>query len=179
MEPLSSTRQNAGIPTFHQHNHKPLPNINNSRPGGQGQNSQIPGSRSGNDTSRPNGHLTPVISSQLAPTPPTQKQSLKKNESLFSRLVSTWITDWWGMELISWVVAALSITAIFVSLETTKNKPLPKWPFNITLNALISIFATVGQMAMMKPVVECISQLKWLWFFRSKRLALLQDFEYV
>lgn len=29
-------------------------------------------------------------------------------------------------------------------------------------------------MAMMKPVVECISQLKWLWFVRKQKLSVFQ-----
>lgn len=62
-----------------------------------------------------------------------------------------------------------------IVLESHKNRALPEWPFEITINSLISIFATLGQMAMMNPVVECISQLKWLWF--DRRRGKLIDFQ--
>lgn len=54
---------------------------------------------------------------------------------------------------------------------------LPQWPFSITINSLISVFATISQMAMMMPVVECISQLKWLWFVRKQKLADFDAFD--
>jgi len=41
---------------------------------------------------------------------------------------------------------------------------------HITLNSFVSIFATIGQMAIMKPMAECISQLKWLWFSGKEKL---------
>lgn len=107
-------------------------------------------------------------SSSLHEAPHT-KTSSKHRTSMFSgfkiptrKWTNNWITDWWGIELISWTVSAASIVAIFALLESHRGKPLPEWPLSITVNSLVSIFATVGQMTMMAPVVECISQLKWL-----------------
>lgn len=64
-----------------------------------------------------------------------------------------------------------------ILFESHKDQPLPEWPLKITIDSLISVFATIGQMAMMKPVVECISQLKWLWFVRKERLVDFQAFD--
>lgn len=125
------------------------------------------------------GGSSATVSHPLFSTPSTNScstssivaQSTKSERpSKFSRWILDWITDWWGFELVSWSIAALSMLAIFLLLEIHKNKALPKLPFKITLNSLISILATISQMAMMKPVVECISQLKWLWFVRKEKL---------
>lgn len=69
------------------------------------------------------------------------------------------------------------MAAVVIVLENYKDEPLPDWPFGITLNALISILATIAQMAMMKPVIECLSQLKWLWFVRRRNLLHFQALE--
>lgn len=87
------------------------------------------------------------------------------------------MTDWWAAELVCWVIAALSLAGIVIILQSQKNKPFPKWHFGITINSVIFILATIAQMAMMKPVVECISQLKWLWFLRRKQISGFQAFD--
>lgn len=99
------------------------------------------------------------------------------SRSKLSQWMSDWVTDWWGAELACWTISALSLVAIVVLLESHKSQPLPKWPLKLTINSLISVFATVGQMAMMKPVVEAISQLKWLWFIRKEKLVDFQVFD--
>lgn len=107
----------------------------------------------------------------------TTQNRQQDSPSKYSQWSSEWITDWWGLELACWVIAALSLVAIVIALEVHKHQPVPEWGLGITLNSLISIFATIGQMAMMKPVVECISQLKWLWFIRRENLAGIQEFD--
>lgn len=93
-------------------------------------------------------------------------------------LANEWLTDGWGVELLSWTVSVLCLFAIFVVLESHRGKPLPEWPFSITVNSLVSVFSTGAQMAMMEPIVQCISQLKWLWFFQKpQRLTEFQNFD--
>lgn len=95
----------------------------------------------------------------------------------FRLWTSDWTTDWWGIELACSAIAALSLAAIVIVLESHRGQPMPEWRFGITINSLLSIFATIGQMSMMKPVAECISQLKWLWFIRKQKLSGLQIFD--
>lgn len=101
----------------------------------------------------------------------------KRRNPDFSKWVERWFTDWWGSEVTSWLFGALSIGAIIITLNIHNGRPLPDWPFGITLNALISIFATIGEMAMMRPVTECISQLKWLWFRKRRPLNEFEAFD--
>lgn len=87
------------------------------------------------------------------------------------------MTDWWGAEIASWFVATLSLFGIVIALETYKGISLPNWPLGITLNSLISILATIDQSAMMKPIVESMSQLKGLWFVRKEKILAFQAFD--
>lgn len=111
-----------------------------------------------------------IYSSKVEPINPSRV-------SKFCEWKTKWVTDWWAMELVCWLIAALSLLGIVVTLESHRNQPVPNWPFDITINSLISILATIGQMAMMQPVVECISQLKWLWFLRRERISRFQAFD--
>lgn len=138
------------------------------------------------DNLETNQHSNGATKSLLSPAVPTVghfstnkmgQHPKQKFPSGFSRWISEWITDWWGLELACWSIAVLSLIAIVIILESHKNKPLPEYGLGITLNSLIAIFATISQMAMMKPIAECISQLKWLWFIRKQKLGRFQTFD--
>lgn len=103
---------------------------------------------------------------------PQRRDSPKKGR--FTKWIDKWFTNGWGMEIVNWFFASFAITAIVITLQLHDGKTLPEWPFDLTLNALISIFATIGEISLMMPVTACISQLKWLSFTRKRSL---QDFE--
>ena len=87
------------------------------------------------------------------------------------------ITDWWLFELLSWLVSMISLTTIVVVLLVYHNRPIPEWPLSITLNSIISILSTIAKAALIMPVAESISQLKWVWFTRSNRLIDFQTID--
>lgn len=76
--------------------------------------------------------LPPLAVTQLQ----TQKSKTPKlsSPSKLSQWMIEWITDWWGAELICWAIAAVSLAAIVIILESHKNEPLARWSFGITLN---------------------------------------------
>ncbi len=80
--------------------------------------------------------------------------------SLWDRLV----TNWWGLELAAWLSATLSTFAIVVVFARFDQKPVSSWRSGVTPNALLQILSQIGQTAVLLPVVESISQLKWLWY---------------
>jgi hypothetical protein len=84
-------------------------------------------------------------------------------------------TNGWGWEVLGWIVATLSLVAIVGILITFNHRALPQWPYQINLNTLISIFSQISSTALLGPLTECISQLKWLWF--TRRSQPLHDFE--
>lgn len=70
-----------------------------------------------------------------------------------SNICRRWFSNW-AMEILSCVIASLCLAAIFGILFTHQGLPLPQWPLNITINALISVFTAIFKMALMVPIAE-------------------------
>ncbi|CAL3969892.1 unnamed protein product [Diplocarpon coronariae] len=83
----------------------------------------------------------------------------------------------WKWELLSLFGTASALVAIIIVLVHYNGKPSPSWPYEITLNTLVSVFSTLLKALMMLTVAECISQLKWIWFKNPRSLADLTTFE--
>ncbi|PYH89369.1 hypothetical protein BO71DRAFT_389806 [Aspergillus ellipticus CBS 707.79] len=77
----------------------------------------------------------------------------------------------WAWEILSCVIAVVALIAIIVVLYNYDNAPMPDWPYGITLNALISLLVTIMKAAMVFPITEGLSQLKWSWFNESNKLS--------
>ncbi|KFY46556.1 hypothetical protein V494_00432 [Pseudogymnoascus sp. VKM F-4513 (FW-928)] len=86
------------------------------------------------------------------------------------------VTNWWWLEIVGLVLCILSLMATVIILDKYNGKPINDWPYKITLNAVISVVATMTQMALMLPVTSSLSQLKWLWF--NEKPHPLADFEF-
>lgn len=83
-------------------------------------------------------------------------------------------TDWWLWELCSLLCSVISLVAIVLVLRLHEGRPLPQWPFSITINSLVSVFATIFSATISVPVAEGISQAKWQWF---QQYHTLEDIE--
>jgi hypothetical protein len=84
---------------------------------------------------------------------------------------------WWIVEAAAWMVSVLTLAIIIATLALTDGKPLPTWPMNITLNSFISFMSTLMKAACAVPIVECISQLKWLRFRKAGAVRDIQTFD--
>ncbi|KAF2148843.1 hypothetical protein K461DRAFT_324306 [Myriangium duriaei CBS 260.36] len=85
--------------------------------------------------------------------------------------------DHWWHELMSLALSILCIASIAIVLFNLDHKPLSSWQMSIRPNALISIFAVISKAALMFPVAQSISQLKWLHYTNTTRPLLdLQRF---
>ena len=89
--------------------------------------------------------------------------------NLATSLYSTWITNWWTLEILSWLSAAWALAMIALTLGLYHGRPLPHWPSGITMNSLLSVLSQIGQWGLMGSVAKTLGQLKWLWFARRKR----------
>ena len=89
--------------------------------------------------------------------------------NLVPSIYSTWITNWWTLEILSWFSAASALSMIVLSLGLLHDKPLPQWPSGITVNSLVSVLSQIGQWGLMGSVAKALGQLKWLWFTRPKK----------
>ncbi|QKX62390.1 uncharacterized protein TRUGW13939_09549 [Talaromyces rugulosus] len=57
-----------------------------------------------------------------------------------------------------------------VTLYPHQNKPIPQWPFQISINTLLSIYGFVLKLAIPVVVASCLGQLQWSWFVRERPL---------
>lgn len=105
----------------------------------------------------------------------------KIEQKLFNYGASQNVAKRWLVEIVSWILSALCMVGIIVVLCIYQQRPLPKWPLGITLNAYISLLAKIGSAAILFPVSGALGQLKWNWFQakdeRSKRSKMVWDFE--
>lgn len=89
-------------------------------------------------------------------------------------------SDGWRWELLSWTFSLVCFCGLVIMLYHFDNKPPPQWKYGmgISFNTAISVFATITKVALMGPVTEYISQLKWLHYVRRpQRLRDLEDFD--
>ena len=93
---------------------------------------------------------------------------------LTSSVYTIWVSNWWTLELLSWLSAAWALGMIILILSLHQDRPLPQWPSSITMNSLLSVLSQIGQWGLTGSVAKAIGQLKWLWFMRPKRS--LNDF---
>ena len=84
----------------------------------------------------------------------------------------------WIWELLALSTSIVSLTAIIVTAANSHGKPVAKLPLGITLNAAISIFATIMKSTILYCASEVISRSKWIWFHRQpKRLGAVELYD--
>jgi hypothetical protein len=67
---------------------------------------------------------------------------------------------------------ANSTIVIVALLRSYDEKPQPELPLSLTLNALLQLLITLAQFSFTMPLVQSMSQLKWLWFVSEPRQLL-------
>lgn len=83
----------------------------------------------------------------------------------------------WFMEIGSLAIAFIAFIAIIITLAMHQDRPLPHWPSLISINTLVAIFTAIMKAAMLLPIAEGVSQLKWLWFHHARPLIDLDRFD--
>lgn len=77
----------------------------------------------------------------------------------------------WSSDLFACLLACGAFLSIVIILWTQHARPLPRWPFGISVNALVSVFASLLKAAMIYPVASGQSSLNPRSF--SQNLILL------
>ncbi|KAK7978616.1 hypothetical protein PG996_004671 [Apiospora saccharicola] len=83
----------------------------------------------------------------------------------------------WMFEFIACFISTLALAAILVTLGLMDGRPLRTWPMKITLNSFVAFMSTIAKAALVIPVAEGISQLKWIWFGTKGSLEDIQKFD--
>ena len=86
-----------------------------------------------------------------------------------SRLADTWL-----VEIFSISLSLISLLVIFIVLAYYNGKVLFSW-HKVTINTVISIFATISRMCLMVAVSSALGQWRWNWFSGQSRP--LTDFD--
>ncbi|KIW64299.1 hypothetical protein PV04_09244 [Phialophora macrospora] len=102
---------------------------------------------------------------------------ISRMEQLMERL--------WAFEIFALVVSTLALLGLIILLRVTEGHRVPNWtirpkhtkPVTVTINAVISIFATAVKSTVLIPVAAAIGELKWIWFNQGHRLTDIQIFE--
>ncbi|KAK2056872.1 hypothetical protein LY76DRAFT_547640 [Colletotrichum caudatum] len=83
----------------------------------------------------------------------------------------------WMFEVVSLFVAILATASIIGVLGAYDGKPLASWRFQITINAVIALLATVATATIAVVLSSGISQLKWIRFNRRRPLSDMEVFD--
>ena len=101
---------------------------------------------------------------------PTTKPTSKRSGQSVSRTKSR--SSWgWHAEVWSITLATTCFAAMVALLVILHEKPLPKWPSGISVNAVLSVLVTAMKGALVFTIAEGLSQLKWAWFEREQKLS--------
>ena len=112
-------------------------------------------------SNRPDPYVKPPIHSFDIDT---QGLPIRTTRRPFRRAVNTF----WLFEVLCWLVAAGCIVAIIILVTSWDGSPLPDWKYGITLPTVVSLLASVTTFALGILIEECLGQLKWLWFRKSR-----------
>jgi hypothetical protein len=120
--------------------------------------------------------LSPVKRKPLATPRPIPSSFPKENAEESISLVqagsfeepvygSKWMSsDGWMMEIISQLLSILCLVSVIAVLAKFNGSLLESWTSPVSPNAVIAVLSTAAKTAMILPVAQAISQLKWLHF---------------
>ncbi|KAK7910675.1 hypothetical protein PG985_013156 [Apiospora marii] len=80
-----------------------------------------------------------------------------------------WATETWLYEFLAWMLSCYCFGGIVVTLALHHDKPIPEWPFDITINAVVSALSTIMGSALLVPLSSIIGQAKWSTVLNRRR----------
>lgn len=86
-----------------------------------------------------------------------------------------WINWEWEFAACLLVLAVPFI--ILGTLYPHSSQPLPQWPFRVSINSLLSVYALVFKASTGFILASCIGQLQWAWFSETRPLTDMLHFD--
>ncbi|KAI9723508.1 MAG: hypothetical protein M1835_003929, partial [Candelina submexicana] len=103
---------------------------------GQGKSSGVTVEEQDNTTTAPyTGYRRSVVDPQ------------PRKKSFYNRLD----TSSWSLEILSWLLAAVSLAVLIIVLASFRGKPLSQWHSGITPNTVLTMLTTLGATALIFP----------------------------
>ncbi|KAI8935463.1 hypothetical protein NX059_008033 [Plenodomus lindquistii] len=119
----------------------------------------------------------------IDPPPPSYRSSTQNQTPLdltqrFERKLANYnasqnVIKRWLFEIVSWITSAMCMGFIIGICLYTRDQPLSRWPWALTVNNILSKIASA---ALILPISEAIGQLKWTWFTGGESREMI-DFE--
>lgn len=79
---------------------------------------------------------------------------------------------WWE---IGGVLLGIACTCLTIGVLSVMNgRALATWKLPIQPNSVVAVFSAIARSALLVPIAECLSQLKWIYFDNSQPRALSQ-----
>ncbi|KAK4201795.1 hypothetical protein QBC40DRAFT_222657 [Triangularia verruculosa] len=75
----------------------------------------------------------------------------------------------WIMELTCCFISLVCLALVIAVFKIHEGQPLSEWPMAISLNALVGFLVAIAQAALVVPLGEGLSQLKWNSFARGEK----------
>lgn len=76
----------------------------------------------------------------------------------------------WKLELFACLAFLTALAAMVATMYPHQGKPLPQWPFRVSVNTLLAIYGRVIKAATLYVVGTCVAQLQWSWFLSERPL---------
>ena len=115
-------------------------------------------------------------STSLLPANPTRTTDPATKKTC-TKLQNAYTIASWMLEMSAAALCVSCSIAIAIVLAVWSDHPVPQLSKGITVNAIVSILATMSKSAMLLVVASCMSQQKWIWFRSRRPLAHIQLFE--
>ena len=83
----------------------------------------------------------------------------------------------WWLEMVCCAIFTGAFLAILTTIYSFEGRPLPEWPYHLTINTLIAIYVVILKAALLLVTAQGLGQLKWQWFERERPLNHLTKFD--
>ena len=64
----------------------------------------------------------------------------------------------WSLEISACCIFILALIAIVITLRPHQNKPLPQWPYSISINSLLSIYSVILKVTILLVIAESLGK---------------------
>lgn len=91
--------------------------------------------------------------------------SKKKN---FLETIKDCYTNGWFTEILAVIVSCGCAAAIPIVLGVYNHDPVPKLPWDVSLNALVSVLSTVAKSSLLYAICAALGQDKWDWSYTAR-----------
>ena len=83
----------------------------------------------------------------------------------------------WLLDTLSVVISIASMTAVIIVLAKIEGTNLHNWDFFLQPNTVISTLIVISKTSLTSAAAACLSQLKWLYFWKSEKHRRLKDLD--